>query len=77
MNANISYSNKRKINTDKYNEDAVKLNTVMGKREVSEEVFKDLAIKFIKKGATIIGGCCETNPSHISLLSSLKKDFVL
>ena len=48
-----------------------------GKREVSEEVFKDLAIKFIKKGATIIGGCCETSPSHISLLSSLKKDFVL
>ena len=67
----------RKINTAKFNEDAVNLNTVMGKREVSEEVFKDLAIKFIKKGATIIGGCCETSPSHISLLSSLKKDFVL
>ena len=67
----------RKINTAKFNEDAVNLNTVMGKREVSEEVFKDLAIKFIKKGATIIGGCCETSPRHISLLSSLKKDFVL
>ena len=62
----------RKINTAKYNEDAVNLNTVMGKREVSDEMFKSLGKKFIDYGATIIGGCCETNPRHISILSSLK-----
>ena len=62
----------RKINTAKYNEDAVNLNTVMGKREVSDEMFKSLGRKFIDYGATIIGGCCETNPNHISILSSLK-----
>ena len=62
----------RKINNAKHNEDAVNLNTVMGKREVSDEIFKSLGKKFIDNGATIIGGCCETNPKHISILSSLK-----
>tara|TARA_S200000501_G_scaffold368170_1_gene405629 strand:+ start:4269 stop:5183 length:915 start_codon:yes stop_codon:yes gene_type:complete len=62
----------RKINNAKFNEDAVNLNTVMGKREVSEEKFKNLGKKFIDNGATIIGGCCETSPKHISILSSLK-----
>ena len=60
------------INNAKHNEDAVNLNTVMGKREVSDEIFKSLGKKFIDNGATIIGGCCETNPKHISILSSLK-----
>ena len=62
----------RKINSAKYNEDAVNLNTVMGKKEVSDEEFKNLGKKFIENGATIIGGCCETNPNHIRVLSSLR-----
>ena len=66
----------RKINKAKYNEDAVNLNTVMGKKDVAYETFKNLGKKFVDNGATIIGGCCETNPSHISILSSLKQDFV-
>ena len=65
----------REINTAKYNEYAVNLNTIMGKKEVSDEVFKNLGKKFLNNGATIIGGCCETSPIHISLLSKLKKDF--
>ena len=62
----------RKINTAKYNEEAVNLNTIMGKREISEEIFKKLGKKFIDNGATILGGCCETSPKHISALSELK-----
>ena len=68
-------SPQREINTAQYNEDAVNLNTVMGKRDVDNDTFKNLGKKFINNGATIIGGCCETNPNHISLLSKLKKDF--
>ena len=45
------------------------------KKEVADELFKNLGKKFLDNGATIIGGCCETNPIHISLLSKLKKDF--
>ena len=62
----------RKINSAKFDEDAVNLNTVMGKREVSDVIFKTLGKNFIDNGATILGGCCETNPKHISILSGLK-----
>ena len=65
-----------KINKANYYEDAVNLNTVMGKREVEDSVFKNLGKKFVENGATILGGCCETNPKHTKILSSLKKDFV-
>ena len=65
----------REINSARHDEDAINLNTVMGKKEVADEVFKNLGKKFLDNGATIIGGCCETNPIHISLLSKLKKDF--
>ena len=62
----------RKINAAKFNENAVNLNTVMGKREVSDEVYKKLGKNFINNGATILGGCCETNPTHVSILAELK-----
>ena len=65
-----------RINKANYYEDAVNLNTVMGKREVEDTVFKNLGKKFVENGATILGGCCETNPKHTKILSSLKKDFV-
>tara|TARA_Y100000816_G_scaffold35258_1_gene22416 strand:- start:194 stop:1120 length:927 start_codon:yes stop_codon:yes gene_type:complete len=65
-----------RINKANYYEDAVNLNTVMGKREVEDTVFKNLGKKFVENGATILGGCCETNPKHTRILSSLKKDFV-
>ena len=65
-----------RINKANYYEDAVNLNTVMGKREVEDSIFKNLGKKFVENGATILGGCCETNPKHTKILSSLKKDFV-
>ena len=36
----------RKISTAKFDEDAVNLNTIMGRREVSEDLFKELGKKF-------------------------------
>ena len=32
----------------------------------------ELSKKMISKGATILGGCCETKPFHIEKISSLK-----
>ena len=34
--------------------------------------FLDFSKKMMAKGATILGGCCETRPSHISNISNLK-----
>ena len=48
-------------------------NEFLGKRnDLTPRVLKNLAKEFIVDGATIIGGCCETNPSHIKAFSELK-----
>ena len=48
-------------------------NEFLGKRnDLTPVVLKNLATEFIVDGATIIGGCCETNPSHIKAFSELK-----
>ncbi len=48
-------------------------NEFLGKRnDLTPEVLKNLAKEFIMNGATIIGGCCETSPSHIKAFSELK-----
>ena len=46
---------------------------VMGTREdYTDAMFLEFSKKMISKGATILGGCCETKPSHINKISSLK-----
>ena len=46
---------------------------VMGTREdYTDVMFLEFSKKMISKGATILGGCCETKPSHINKISSLK-----
>ena len=46
---------------------------VMGTREdYTDVMFLEFSKKMIAKGATILGGCCETKPSHINKISSLK-----
>ena len=48
-------------------------NIILGKREdISGEIFCEFSKKLINKGATIIGGCCETNVSHIKEIAKLK-----
>ena len=46
---------------------------VMGTRDdYTGEKFMEFSKKMMTKGATILGGCCETRPSHINKISSLK-----
>ena len=60
-------------NQAKFNEIGKNPNILMGKREdVNGKVFYEFAKKIMKEGATILGGCCETNPSHIKEISKLK-----
>ena len=62
----------RKINIAKFNENAVNLNTIMGKRVIEDYIYKKLGQKFVDNGATILGGCCETSPKHTKILSMLR-----
>ena len=62
-----------RFNDAEYNEIGKNPNIALGKRdEVNGKVFGEFAKKIIKKGATILGGCCETDSSHIKELSKLK-----
>ena len=46
---------------------------VMGTREdYTDVMFLEFSKKMISKGATILGGCCETKPFHIKKIASLK-----
>ena len=46
---------------------------VMGTREdYTDVMFLEFSKKMIAKGATILGGCCEIRPSHISEIAKLK-----
>jgi len=56
-------------------EDKIGANPVktMGTRDDYTNVkFLDFSKKMMEKGATILGGCCETKPSHIKEISYLK-----
>jgi len=45
----------------------------MGTRDDYTDVrFLDFSKKMVGKGATILGGCCESKPSHINKISALK-----
>ena len=48
-------------------------NEFLGHREdFTPEKIKEIAKKFKEHGATIIGGCCETRPSHIEAMAKIK-----
>ena len=48
-------------------------NIALGKRkDVSGKLFYKFSKEIVKKGAKIIGGCCETTPEHIREISKLK-----
>ena len=62
-----------RFNNARHNEVGKNPNITLGKREeITGKVFCEFAKKISKKGATILGGCCETDSSHIKELSKLK-----
>ena len=48
-------------------------NEILGKREdLTPTKIQEIVKKFKEYGATIIGGCCETGPSHIEAMAKIK-----
>ena len=48
-------------------------NEFLGQRiDLTPEKIQEIAKKFKEHGATIIGGCCETRPSHIEAMAKIK-----
>ena len=60
-----------KISDDGFGENPV---DVLGTRDdFTGKKFYDFSKRMVDKGATILGGCCETKPSHINSISKLKQ----
>ena len=48
-------------------------NEFLGKRkDLTPDKIAEIANKFKEAGATILGGCCETSPSHIEAITKIK-----
>ena len=63
----------RTFNTAKHDEIGTNPNIAFGKRDKYDpKLFYKFSEKIKEKGATILGGCCETGPSHIEAISKLK-----
>jgi homocysteine S-methyltransferase len=63
----------RTFNKAKHNEIGTNPNIAFGKRDKYDpKLFYEFSEKIKEKGATILGGCCETRPSHIEAISKLK-----
>ncbi len=63
----------KKFNNSKFNEIGINPNISMGvRKDITGKIFYEFSKKIMKKGATILGGCCETNPGHIKEISKLK-----
>ena len=63
----------RTFNTAKHDEIGTNPNIAFGKRDKYDpKLFYEFSKKIKEKGATILGGCCETRPSHIEAISKLK-----
>ena len=63
----------RTFNTAKHNEIGTNPNIAFGKRDKYDpKLFYEFSEKIKEKGATILGGCCETRPSHIEAMAKLK-----
>ena len=63
----------RTFNTAKYDEIGTNPNIAFGKRDKYDpKLFFEFSKKIKEKGATILGGCCETTPSHIEAIVKLK-----
>ena len=62
-----------RFNKAGFNEVGKNPNITLGKRDdITGKIFCEFVKKIIKNGATILGGCCETDSSHIKELSKLK-----
>ena len=70
FNAFIKTNPIPKLNENKSLDNPNKLLGV--RKDLTPEKMFEFAEKFTEEGATILGGCCETRPSHINAFSKLK-----
>ena len=73
LNAFITTTNTKESYLTAYKKSKGNPNEFLGQRkDLTPEKIYEFAKKFKDAGATILGGCCETRPSHIKEMAKLK-----
>ena len=73
LNAFVTTKNTKTSYMTAYKKSKGNPNEFLGQRkDLTPEKLSEFAKKFKDAGATILGGCCETRPSHINAFSRLK-----
>ena len=65
-----AYANGFEMITEGFLGDKPTVDALSKRRDFTPELYADHAMKWVEQGATIIGGCCEVSPSHISEVAS-------
>lgn len=61
-----AYANAFTMITKAFLEGGATANSLEARRDLNPEIYADFAMDWVAQGATIVGGCCETNPAHIA-----------
>lgn len=61
-----AYANGFRQITKEFLKDDPTVAALEARPEMTPALYADFALKWVEMGATIIGGCCETTPAHIS-----------
>ena len=63
------YANGFQEITDDFLKDKPTVDALQARPEMVPELYADFAEHWVRQGATIIGGCCETTPAHIAAIA--------
>jgi S-methylmethionine-dependent homocysteine/selenocysteine methylase len=61
-----AYANGFTMITDNFKKDAPTVDTLSARTDLTPERYADQVMEWVGAGATIVGGCCEVGPAHIS-----------
>ena len=61
-----AYANGFQQITKEFLKDNPTVDALSARPELTPALYADFAMRWVGMGATVIGGCCETNPSHIA-----------
>jgi len=63
------YANGFQEITEDFLKDKPTVDALQARPEMLPELYADFAEHWVRQGATIIGGCCETTPAHIAAIA--------
>ena len=63
------YANGFQKITEDFLKDKPTVDALQARPEMVPELYADFAEHWVRQGATIIGGCCETTPAHIAAIA--------